>query len=162
LGFLLWGTLTVINQFEYSWVQNIRKLDFFYLVPRWTFFAPNPGTFDYHIVYRFRDLNNSITNFKEIDLQREKRFSTGLWNPQRRIGKAVLDVGMELENLGIKSHANPENIQLSLSYLILLNFVKQHSDNTNFHYVQFVILKSYGYFDKNKPILILCSAFHRI
>jgi hypothetical protein len=36
------------------------------LLPRWTFFAPNPGTVDYHLCYRHRLANGEFTHWQEV------------------------------------------------------------------------------------------------
>src|SRR5690348_12432463 len=60
LFFLGWFILSILNQFGFAWFDKITRHDHFSLLPLWTFFAPNPGQSDYHLIYRDRKTDGSL------------------------------------------------------------------------------------------------------
>ena len=162
LIFLSWFILTIINQFNYKWVQKVKKFDVFHLLPRWTFFAPNPGTSDYHFVFRLMDVNNNVSSFTEIPLYGNRNFLSAFWNSNKRVKKALADLVMDLNRQCVSKEINEENIKISFSYIALLNFLSNVPKSTNTKSIQFAILKSQGFIDDEIPSLIICSEFHNV
>ena len=160
--FLIWLLLTIVNQFDTKFSQEIRKYDIFHLLPRWTFFAPNPGTSDYHFLYRFKSTDNQISAFIEIPLHGNRNILSAVWNSNKRLKKALLDLVMDINRLCAQEQINESNIKISFSYIALLNFITSIEKPYKTNYVQFVILKSDGFIEKRDPQLILCSEFHHV
>jgi hypothetical protein len=162
LFFALWLLLTILNQFNFKWARQIKKQDVFHLLPSWTFFAPNPGTSDYHIVYRTMDDNKNISAFIEIPLQSDRQLTHACWNSSKRIKKALTDLVMSLKKLCAAEELKKEKLQVSFSYIALLNFLTHLEKSASVKFIQFAILESKGYNDPNPPQLLICSDFHHV
>lgn len=66
--FALWLLISIVWQFQFKSLTAIKEFDFIGIFPNWTFFAPNPGTSDYHIVYRLAQNETIISEWIEIPL----------------------------------------------------------------------------------------------
>lgn len=160
--FALWLLLTIFNQFNFKWVSQIKKQDIFHLLPSWTFFAPNPGTSDYHIVYRTMDDNKNVSAFIEIPLLNDRRLTHAFWNSSKRVKKVLTDLVMILKKSCAAEDMKKEKLQVSFSYIALLNFLTHLERSTSVKFIQFAILESKGYNDPGPPQLLICSAFHHV
>lgn len=160
--FSVWLVATVINQFNYNWVRVLREIDIFHILPRWTFFAPNPGTSDYHILFRQMDDDNNISEFHEVPVYGKKKFFTFLWNPQKRAKKSLIDLSVDMKRLVSINRLNPENIKLSFNYIAFLNFYNNEVLNPNTKYIQFAVMVTTGYIEYEDPYLLICSEFHHV
>src|SRR3954470_12564692 len=87
-----WFVVAVLNQFRFRWFDRVRRRDRLYLLPAWTFFAPNPGRSDYHLVYRDRRRDGSLTDWREVPLGAPRRPYSCVWNPRKRARKALSDI----------------------------------------------------------------------
>jgi len=165
--YLLFACLTCLNQLSIPRLQRaLARIDIFRLLPVWTFFAPNPGVSDYHLVYRCRDKNGNISPFKKVSLRNKKNIANAIWNPGKRSQKALNDFVQDIRRMisdNDMDETNEHLLKLSFSYIVTLHYctelVKQTFEEAS---VQFMILESFGYFELRKPRLILNSEFHRI
>lgn len=75
IGLILMGWLaaSILNQFRFSWFQRFRQYDSFSLLPIWSFFAPNPGQSDYHLVFRDRQHDGSHSEWSEIEITEPRK-----------------------------------------------------------------------------------------
>jgi hypothetical protein len=160
--FSLWLVATVINQPNYKWAKRLTGFDVLHILPRWTFFAPNPGTSDYHFVYRQMDEEGAISAFKEISLLNERSLIACFWNPDKRVKKALLDLSISMNQLIVTKEVNENNLRLTFPYVAFLNFLSKFSFDDKTNSVQFLILVSCGYMDYSDPKLIVCSDFHYV
>ncbi|MCB1020571.1 MAG: hypothetical protein H6509_07465 [Bryobacterales bacterium] len=62
------------------------------LIPAWNFFAPNPGTTDYHLLYRDKLDSGEVSLWREIPIEKEPTMLKGIWNPHKRKSKVLSDV----------------------------------------------------------------------
>jgi len=85
-----WFAASVVHQFSYAWWHRLARIDILNLLPRWTFFAPNPGRTDFHIICRDirGDLPGEWYNLFAFPRPNHLRW---LWNPHRFVAKAVSD-----------------------------------------------------------------------
>jgi hypothetical protein len=166
----IWFLLSIVGQFQVKSVELIRKYDLLRLIPMWTFFAPNPGHTDYHLLYRDKSIDDSIiiTPWQEIPLTTRRGRLEFLWNPFKRETKVVSDAVHYLCNF-IELHLELQTpikavrsaIMLSTPYFILLGIVTSRGKKTQHgKYRQFALAESFGFNSNQKPNLILCSAFH--
>lgn len=169
LGF--WFFLSILWQFKFEFLQPINKYDIFQLLPNWTFFAPNPGTVDYHLIYRQKDIGTQENlDWSEIPIIQNRTLQHFLWNPQRRKIKLIIDA----INAIVKINANNSKFKLSeenstkalyisVPYMLLmqtvLNNIKTGSDNAQF---QFAVIESTGFIQRDEPKYVIISAFHTI
>jgi hypothetical protein len=159
-----WLILTCANQPVFKSHKWINRYDLFRLIPVWTFFAPNPGVSDFNLLSRVKLNDGTITTFQEIPLRSKKELSTALFNPERRLQKALNDhartILMQIDNE--ITEQNKENIKLTFSYISVLNYCAKLPLAPRAYAIQFVILESFGYQELMEPRLILNSDFHKI
>ncbi len=116
-AFAFWFLLSTLNQFN-GMSQAVRRIDGLHVVPRWTFFAPNPGTSDYHLLYRPLDEDRKPGAWVEHELA-TRTLASILWNPHKRLRKGVFDMQQALMSLSRKHEIDV--LQLTVPYLALLN-----------------------------------------
>jgi hypothetical protein len=114
----IWLLLTICNQFNLRWMRLIRRFDLMMLIPRWSFFAPNPGLSDFHLSVRTFDADGVASPWEEIDGIAQRALRSALWNPDKRVTKAVIEVASVLMPL-CRDH--PERVAGSASYQCLMN-----------------------------------------
>lgn len=161
LLYVVWFALSVFNQFSLSWMQSFRQRDGLHLLPRWTFFAPNPGTSDYHLVVRLLTLDGRTILWEELLPPEERPWWTALWNPRKRYRKCLTDC---VQSLGQFARAGVplESMQLSIPYLVILNFVVCRINPQAQSACQFAVLETKGFALVNEPTVIFCSGTHSL
>jgi hypothetical protein len=161
--FSAWLVLSVMFQFDLSWFPSVSRHDVFGVLPRWTFFAPNPGTSDYHLLYRDRLPGGPLTEWTEIPITAERRLVACLWNPEKREKKVLSDVATMLVRSAQLLPANNHSLlAVTLPYLILLNVVVHHRVAEPGARRQFVIAESTGFLPDAGPKLLMKSGFHAL
>jgi len=189
--FSLWisGTVAVtVNTWgEKDYIPDaLRQLT--YLTPNWNFFAPHPGQWDYHLLYRDRLADETVTRWTETtELTDTPDRYKWLWNPNLYQTKGLFDMGQELakeivdveefEDDGPSPPANDEgdgqqqspdqmeSIQtndhiLTTQYLLLLNFVSQRPHPETAVETQFMLMRSSLRDGEPEPLFI--SNFHEL
>ena len=92
------------------------------LIPAYNFFAPTPGTLDYHILVRDQSPEGLISPWRELPYL-PSAGGAFLWNPGRRHNKAIFDVMKDLAAWIKELGAENASIYISTPYLTLLNYV---------------------------------------
>ena len=118
---LLAGLLiaTVLYETGPRW-RVVRALFRFGIVPQWSFFAPTPGTQNLYLLYRDLDSLGEATTWRVVHRMDENRPPWSfVWNPRRRLRKALLDLILALE-LG-REEMRPDTLKLSTPYLLIIN-----------------------------------------
>ena len=168
-----WVVVTVANQRRDTrrLVRRITNLDICGLVPIWTFFAPNPGDTDVHLLFRDRDQDGRVTCWREVKLT-GRRWILDLWSPQRRINKAIVDVAYDLarpDDITQDAQPSPDGPLLvnkrrvlSFPYLLILNYVSSLTGDFGAVERQFAIARTPGMRGRDRPQVTLVSAFHRV
>ena len=156
-----WFLATIVNQFSCSWARRLTSWDYLRILPRWTFFAPNPGTSDYHLVYRQIHDDGQVTSFIEFPL-RPRRWGSWFFNPEKRVTKALLDLSHMLERIVRSGNWDETNIPTSFPYICLLNFLSQCPIDAETTSIQFCLLVTRGYGDLGSPELFICSGLHSV
>jgi hypothetical protein len=141
------------------------------MLPNWTFFAPNPGTSDYHLIYRINN-NDEDENWKEIPIIQNRSFFHFFLNVEKRKLKTLIDCIhgiISVNNNNIKYKLSEENstksLCISVSYLLLLNAVETEMKKAGFQKnteFQFAIVESYGFITNSDPHVIVTSVIHTI
>jgi hypothetical protein len=159
--FAAWFVLTIFAQAD-PIARKLQAFDKFGLLPKWTFFAPHPGHFDYHLLYR---LSGSPG---EREVVREWRQLSGLsggpyipflWNPQRRVTKSILDVVNALMLAQRIFRNNPELLQFTTEYLLLLHLIECEAPRGA--KVQFALVQTCGIGVRETQQLVFLSKHHR-
>lgn len=162
--FLIWLIATVICQFE-EWkiTSAIRTFDPLNLIPLWTFFAPNPGKQDYHLLYRDKEPGGTIGDWVEVDMHEERYLFSFIWNPDKRDKKVLSDIVQDLI-VTIRSdngERNKKYLIVTLPYLAVLKVVcTKERTSVKTAYRQFMLAGSHGFKSTEAPEFILLSMFH--
>lgn len=162
----LWFLLTIFCQFRYTkFSAYIRHtIDVFGLIPLWTFFAPNPGKSDYHLLYRDKIDEETNGEWEEMDITEERSFWSWCWNPDKRDKKILADVIQSLiaSIPQYKSDKGYDLLMFSMPYLIVLHAVSHCHCKTGKAQRQFMLAETSGYLRETAPSVILLSVFHQI
>lgn len=157
--FTCWLVITLVWQFPAFRTRNtlVSRINrYLKLWPIWTFFAPNPGMFDIHVLYRDVDEDSKLSKWSEVNIIVERKPHHIIWNPHKRYTKLIVDAVSY-----INGETDPGSIPFSKGYLVLLNLVISERKLLEKPIArQFSVVKS-GYLNGEKEIFpIYRSAFH--
>jgi hypothetical protein len=156
----VWLLFTLIGQFRIDKIQRMRRLDLLHLIPQYNFFAPTPGTKDFHLLYRDQLDNETFTDWAEVVDIGPRRWWHAIWNPKRRIKKATFDLtttlAKELQQYG------PILVKISIPYLLTLSFVSQLSHYKSAIATQFLLMVSDGSVSLKEPVMLFLSDLHNL
>jgi hypothetical protein len=138
----------------------INPLDGFHVIPRWTFFAPNPGVRDYHLVVQDRRRDGSMTGWKSVPVYAARPARAWLWHPEKRSSKIMNDAIQSIKFLQKQGEVGPTGLPFTMPYLLLLRHashaVPPEPDSAEF---QIAIIESTGH-DNRKLECSFLSDFH--
>lgn len=124
LLFGAWLIASLPNQFRWRWWDRVARYDQLGLLPRWTFFAPNPGRHDVHVIY-CDIIEAQIGTWQEIDHLSSPMATRWLWSPDRFGRKAVTDAANAVVRAAGQHEASDARaIQLDPAYLQILCWVQ--------------------------------------
>jgi hypothetical protein len=155
--FALWFVATVVKQLRTPWAKVVHRRDRFAIVPMWTFFAPNPGRSDLHVLYRDQRADGAFTPWTELGTSAVRSRWAPLWNPRKRVGKAVHDAVGALALL--PRDVGPE-VMVSSAYLTLLTTVCSAERPADARYREFVVAATDTTDPGARPRVRLRSALH--
>lgn len=167
----LWFSLSVAYQVR--WISSrLGRYDPFGLLPKWTFFAPNPGTNDHHVIFRecrasddlsepvaWQQHSELISQWKELEIAAFDCPNIPLvWHPSRRVSKVLSDLVNSLI-LARRLHEDfSKFMELWVEYLMITNLVDEHArPGTQF---QWALVRSHGFGDRGEVRIVLLSRFH--
>ncbi|WP_324165475.1 hypothetical protein [Amycolatopsis sp.] len=156
-----WFFITLLSQDPRRKFEKLRKFDpSGVFIADWRFFAPRPGMHDYHVLVRDQLVDGKHTDWTEICPAEARRWHHALWYINRRVEKVVADSVSGLMDFG-RLARKKEDIQLSGSYLTLLNYVTSsvphHKDADR---TQFLVAASDGYDEQEEPTILFMSNAH--
>jgi hypothetical protein len=170
---VLWFVLSALNQID-PISTRLAPYDALGLLPRWTFFAPHPGIYDYHLIYRecgsldtplatpqmfeaAKDLVGPWTQVPDL-YPGPARFM--LWNPQRRVTKTISDIVAGMTMLRIAYPKLGDGVQCTTYYWLLLHLIEQHARRQGQR--QFALIQSHGFPPARESVLFFLSNFHPV
>ncbi|MET3135442.1 hypothetical protein AAKU55_005752 [Oxalobacteraceae bacterium GrIS 1.11] len=158
----LWWAVSALNQIAVVDLMRIKRWDLFSLIPKWTFFAPNPATTDYHLLTRDLYADGTVSVWAEVPLGRQKGPFTPIWNPDKRLRKVLIDVMRALTRIQRSKTLDHDRelIRLSMNYLLLLGFVSALPAPPMTKRRQFMVLQRSGFFPSTAARVALASEFH--
>ena len=159
--FAAWFVATCLRQLPGSFAARATRWDVTGLLPVWRFFAPMPGPFDFHLVYRDELEDGSLTEWAEHRAPPARRWWAFAWNPDKRLRKALLDVSQELARTNAAARTR-EQVTISVPYLVLLNFVSALPRLPPAAKTQFALMVSRGAEYDEKPEFLFVSAPHAV
>ena len=157
-GLLGWLVLSVPYNIP-RWRDALSPWDYFSLLPGWTFFAPVPGTSDYHWLFRDRLRDGTLTPWTELSRVRERSVVTAVLNPDKRKLKTMLDIIGELSSPTLNESGHSA-VAVSLSYLLLLHSVCSMRHPVESTQTQFLVMSASGVTPGEEPKALFLSAFH--
>jgi hypothetical protein len=160
LWFGSWLLISVLCQIPGKFSDLIQRVDIFNLIPRWNFFAPSPGTYDVHLLFRDRLPDDTFSPWKEISGCRHTPYFSMIWNPGRRHNKAMFDVTRHIADIASHNQESPEKIQVSIPYITILNFVSARKRKYYACQTQFLLMRSYNRATEKEPTVIFTSSLH--
>ena len=155
-----WLLISTLAQLSWAPMKKLKTHDAFSLIPNWSFFAPKPGTSDYHLVYRDTDSSGGTGQWREIPLADERTLWGAIWNPQKRKTKTLSDVVRGLITLA--KDRSLKDYSLTLPYLAILNYISSLPRSGPWVRTQFMILKSEGFYSEQDPQFLFLSNEHRL
>jgi hypothetical protein len=157
----VWALLSFFNQFEKGrFIQFLKKFDFAGAIPIWTFFAPNPGSHDNHLLFRDVSADGTTGPWREIHINRRPP-GYFLFNPEKRVSKAVGDHITFLLRRA-KPGNFPKRRMVEMPYLALLHFVSSFPADFLADRRQFAIARTAGIDGRKEPVILFLSAFHKL
>ena len=160
VGLTIWFLLSAINQlFHGRAIKKIKARDLFSLIPIWTFFAPNPGTTDYHLLYRDRSIDGSLSPWREMEGP-QAGAGKALWNPHKRVRKSVHDMCTSLEKMSYKYPDIGKWLMLQVPYIALLMHVCSMPVSSLTARRQFLVCRTRGVPPAGKPEIVFISLLH--
>jgi len=150
--------LTIAYHFDTThWV--VRNFDFFGLIPKWNFFAPTPGVHNLYLLYRLKYEDENLSHWKALfDLDKFRNLWTCLWNPSRRLKKALFDLIATLVLEDASTEENRARIKLSIPYLLILHHLSSYEEEGATG-VQFLVMENY---DRDPASAIFTSEMHAL
>lgn len=166
-----WAVLSAINQFSTTefrrrpqsraarLIWSVKRADVFSLLPIWTFFAPTPGTNDHNVLYRDELVDGVMTPWHLV-CDNSTRWTCVLWNPHKRLKKALLDMSHGLLRSAyrtVKAKRNPKRMLVSLPYIGIATRVSSVDRGPLSARTQFMISISEGYKAGAEPKVLYIS-----
>ncbi|MDR6507729.1 hypothetical protein J2805_003436 [Arthrobacter oryzae] len=132
------------------------------IIPSWSFFAPEPGVIDFHILVRDVSPNGHVTPWHEVCSHKNRVWYDFVWNPGQRQRKALFDVSQELTAIASSSafRESPNTIELTVPYLTILNYVSELGRTPFASRRQFVIVSTSR--RNPDPAVLFVSGLHSI
>jgi hypothetical protein len=169
--FETWLGLTIVFQFmrpSPRWIKH-HKLIPKHVIPKWTFFAPSPGSVDYRIVFQdYRAEEEPVGNIREIPLHVQRSILHAIWNPDKRRRKAFFDIAQQLQQLQQMQPLQQDRIrgiglgiQMTTPYLAILNVIMEPKPTSSeARYRRFLIVFTTGFDGATVPQPVFASNFH--
>ncbi|MBB3222288.1 hypothetical protein [Pseudoduganella umbonata] len=138
--------------------RPLARLEALALVPKWKFFAPNPGTFNLYLLYRDRCADGSLTPWLILHaMDHDRDWYTFIWNPDRRLRKALHDLITSLPYP--LNETDPQLFKLTTAYLLIISHLAALPRIADSRETQFLVMKKY----LDEPCQVLfCSELHRL
>jgi hypothetical protein len=157
----VWVLVSALSQLNLGVTKALKARDMFSLIPNWSFFAPRPGTSDYHLLFRDIDSRGECGKWRELALAEARTLSGAIWNAPKRSRKVLSDVVRGLVRLA--QDKSRKDFSLTLPYLAILNYVSALPRNDpSLKTTQFMILMSHGFFSEQDPQFVFMSNAHRL
>jgi hypothetical protein len=169
---VIWLVLSALNQIN-PISTRLAPYDPLGLLPRWTFFAPHPGIYDYHLLYReCESLDAQLGTLQMVEAAKHLvgpwmqipdicPGSTQLcWNPQRRVTKTITDIVAGLTLLRLEYPNLGDGVQFTSYYWLLLHLIQRESRRAGQR--QFAVIQSHGFPPERKSAVFFISNFHLV
>lgn len=159
--FSIWFLLTIAFQKNNKLSRLTTRFDRFTLIPKWSFFTPDPGASNYHFVYRSRDDKTSASPWLELNLS-PRGMLFPLWNPRKRYREGMIEL---FQLLALSSLNNSvERLQFTAPYVILLDVARKRLEGSlsSQAFFQFALVETRGPTGASAPLVRFYSLTHPV
>ncbi len=137
--------------------HGLRFLHTIGLLPQWSFFAPTPGVQNLYLLYRDVHEGGEATAWRIVHaMDADRGRWTFVWNPRRRLRKALHDLVLGLPYGEHQDH--PDQFKLSTPYLLIVHHLAGIPRLHGVLATEFLIMESRPY----QPPTVALSAKHAI
>lgn len=159
--FSVWFVLTVAFQKRSAVASLIERADIFNIVPRWSFFSPDPGASNYHFVYRSLHDADRVGPWTELTLSPRGRLYA-LFNPRQRYREVLIELFQLVALAG--SDTAIERIQFVSPYIILLELARKRLEGSLSApaFYQFALVETRGPSGASEPLVRFYSLAHPV
>ena len=159
--FSVWFLLTVAFQRNNQLSRLTIRFDRFTLIPKWSFFTPDPGASNYHFIYRSRDDETIVSPWLELNLSPRGALFP-LWNPRKRYREGMIELFQLLALSNINNSA--ERLQFTAPYIILLNAARKRLGGSLSaqSFYQFAVVETRGPSGASAPRVRFYSLTHPV
>jgi hypothetical protein len=157
-----WMLASILNQTSLPWWQRVVQNDVLGLLPRWTFFAPNPAHEDVHVVYRDQAASGTWGGWRPLTVAPPDARMRWIWNPGRFERKASIDLVNGLRRSRFRLKENPEALIVCTPYVGLLGWVARQRVEPGATHRQFAVVTSEGFPPQQKLTVEYVSEVHRL
>lgn len=159
--FAAWFVLTIAVQTRGGLSRYISRFDRLNLIPKWSFFSPDPGASNYHFVYRYRDDETPASPWLEVNLSPRGILST-VWNPRKHYRESMVEL---FQLLAITTADHPaERLQFTQPYIVLLGVARKHlgASLSARSFYQFALVETRGPSEASEPRVRFYSLTHPV
>jgi hypothetical protein len=159
--FSVWFLLTIAFQKNNKVSRVTTRFDRFNLVPKWSFFTPDPGASNYHLVYRSRDDKVNVSPWLELNLS-PRGILFPIWNPRKRYREGMIEL-FQLLALASANHS-AERLQFTAPYIILLDVARKRLGGSlsSQAFYQFALVETRGPSGASVPCVRFYSLTHPV
>jgi hypothetical protein len=155
----VWLLITILHQPRWISPHLPRWLAALSAIPVWRFFAPNPSTSDFDLLYRDRYDNSALTAVTHAALQDSRRLTHLLWNPSKRRAKVLSDCMRALNDI---ANAQPESdLSRTIPYMVLANYVMSLPPRREGSHRQYLVVRRRHLNGEHHLKILLQSRFHQ-
>jgi hypothetical protein len=138
--------------------RGLRALHTYGLLPQWSFFAPTPGTQNLYLLYRDVHEGGDVTAWRIVHgMDVDRGPWTFVWNPRRRLRKALHDLITGLPYSEYQSR--PDLFKLSTPYLLIVHHLASLPRLRGAWATEFLIMQSWPH---ERPAVAFQSELHRL
>jgi hypothetical protein len=156
----VWLLLTLPAQYR-DWGTRIARFDPLRLIPRWTFFAPNPAIHDHNLIVRSRDARGKETSWRSVRVCPPRSAIDVVWNPHKRVRKVVIDLIQSLSMLRRRPGIGDYGCPTTMPYLLLFHYCARQCEIVEGREFEFAIVRTSG--RSNRRLwMVYSSGFHAL
>jgi hypothetical protein len=156
-----WWALSAVFQLSDRMQLWLGRYDMFGLLPCWSFFAPNPGTTDYRLVYRDLNAEGDASAWLEAPLLSGSSFRF-IWHPEKHRAKALTDLIQILFRTSAELDDEIGKLALTWPYIAILAHVTSLPKRDRSLRRQFAVVSTTGHAAPRKLSLLFVSSVHAL
>ncbi|MGW1974339.1 hypothetical protein [Streptomyces sp. NPDC001889] len=138
--------LTAVSQHPDELFGRSRRKDHLGTIPNWRFFAPHPSVHDSELIHRTLSHTGETSAWSVVPPVRDRKARQVAWYPDRRVPKAVFDLGSDILRVVDKGFST---VRERPSYRVLVDFlrreIRESGGGEDVKGFQFALVSSAGY-----------------